>query len=147
MMVFLTIVFFAVTLSYLVKGTIFYDLGIEIGEDDISRARDSEYKTPEKLAVKIIFFVIFGIVYMITYMVYLIKSLTIDPYIFPTVLIILNIVSNFIFKKTIKKDLTTEEGIAAYRKKLYKPKRTFIGTIKTIFTVSYFAYMFYILVF
>jgi len=146
-MVFLTIVFFAVTLSYLVKGTIFYDIGIEIGEDDISRARDSNYKTPEKLAVKILFFMVFGIAYMITYTIYLIKSLSIDPYVFPTVLIILNIISNFIFKKTTKKDLSTEEGIEAYRKRLYKPKRTFIGTIKTIFTICYFVYMFYILVF
>lgn len=147
-MIFFTLFFFTLALSVLVKGRLFKDLRIEFGEAEIKKASNPDYKFSNELLSKLLFLFIGIVFYIITFITYLIKALSIDPYVYPTIIMILFIVSSYVFNKnTPKDDLKTEEGIEAYRKKLSNNKRKLKGILKNFIAAMYFVYMFYILVF
>lgn len=146
-MTFLTIFFFAFSLAALVKGNMFKKLRIDVGEYEIKKAIDSTAKVEESLLIRMLSLIFFMSAIMVLEIIYLLKALHIDPYIYPTIIMILLILTGYIFTKSSKKDLATESGIAEYRKKLHDNKRKVSGILRSVLKVIYFAYMFYILVF
>lgn len=148
-MIFLTIVFIAYYLIVLVKGSFLSDLIIKAGEDEIKRVETGSKNVDEstyKLAATGCFF----IVLLVLELIYLVLAISHDIYKYPTLILILYVILTFAFTKWgRKKDLTTDDGRNAYRKQLYqKNKRySFKGFMIRLLFLTYFCYMFYILVF
>lgn len=124
MMIFFTLMFITFYLATLLKGNLFYD-----SFKDIKDVNNMDKKTQAKVIG-----VVFGIVVpmFITEIIYLIKALSIDTLKYPTILMILNIIVHMIIIKNKPQEMK---------------KRTFKGTIVQLLNVTYFGYMFYLLVF
>lgn len=153
-MIFLSLMFIVLYLLFLVKGgnSIFNKMGIQIAEFNMQKATDENSISEDdkaKIGMKIIFTCIFGIVLAIFEIVFLIKAIKIDLYLYPTLFVIFFVILNILTAKSNKEyDLTTEEGRYEQRKDVEKLKhRTFKGIITQLIYLSYYSYIFYILVF
>lgn len=152
MMLFFTVIFITYFLALLVKGNLFYDLIIKTGEEKIKNAEkgldSKEIGEEGKKFIYVMFLVLLPM--MFTEIIYVLNALTIDYLKYPTILMLLNIIIAFVrIKSTKEVDLTIEENKIKFRENLYKntKKRTFKGAIIQLINLTYFVYMFYLLVF
>jgi hypothetical protein len=152
-MVFWTIVFLTYALACLVNGNLFYNIMKKNGLLLIQQAEVTTKEEKEKIGKEILknalpmFFtlpIVFGM------FIYFICALSVDILKYPTIItlfyaLIVTIVSNK--NKTPKVDLTTEEGRIRAKINIEKMKRySFKGVITQLIYVTYFSYMFYLLV-
>jgi hypothetical protein len=151
-MVFWTIVFFAVSLYGVFRGSIFSPSGKKLKEISIKMTEGNK-EDENKLAIEALkagcFPVIIGFTMIIAEVIYLIAALTYDNYKFPTIVAILLIIMSFVFNKNNKqiKDMSADE-LTIEKAKLIKQKSVTLGSIvKGLLWTVYFGYMFYILVF
>lgn len=145
----LTVIFIAYFLITLIKGNILSDLTIKVGEAEIKKAETGSDEIDES-TYKLLAGGCFLLLLATLEPIYLILAIKHDIYKYPTLAALLYIIISLAFIKWgNKKDLTTEEGRNAYRKRLYqKNKRyTFKGFVTRIVFLTYFCYMFYIFVF
>jgi hypothetical protein len=152
-MLFWTIVFITFYLFLLFKP---YGLNAFQGKNGELQIKLANAKTDEeKKAIaeeqgKIILPYLLLIPFIIAEFIYLISAISIDVYKYPSIaMLFYMIIASAIGAKIkdIKKyDLTTEEGQIKYRKQIYKG-RTLKGYLFNLIYLTYFGYMFYILVF
>lgn len=144
-MLFFALLFIFTSVYGLIKGKLFYNEILDSVKADIKKASGEITEVPKEIAVKLIVIMLYLSFYGIAQWVFIIKSLTIDPYLYPTLGVILFIFLNFVINISKKnKDLTTEEGRAKY---LVKQSRryTFSGFINKLVYITYFGYMFAVL--
>lgn len=152
-MVFWTVVFITFYLASLTKGDLFYNSTKRVGELVLKRAEAETKKEKDEIAKEIIkssWMIYLTIALTIIEYIYLFKAINIDPYKYPSIVMLFySLLTMFVFNgnKKNKTDLTTQEGRIAYKNELEKLKRyTFKGTIKQLVFLVYFGYMFYCLV-
>lgn len=150
-MLFWTVVFFTFYLVLLAKGNLTYNTTIKSGELMIKLYEQS--KTEKEVNSEVFKtnwpILLYFPVFLGTF-IYYISALTVDVNKYPTIGILIYLITTMVFSKSKnnKQDLTTNEGRQKYREQLYKTKkRTFTGTIKQLVFLTYFGYMFYLLVF
>jgi len=153
-MLFWTIILITIYLILLVRGSFFTNTIIKLGELTLkANEQGLEYygegrlkNELGKIGMPMLFY---GLGMLIVQLFYLINALSVDYLKYPTIIIMIIIMSGFAIgaKKTKNKDdLTTEKGRQNYRTKLYKQSsRKFKSTMTQIIYLSYFIYMFYVL--
>jgi hypothetical protein len=122
---------------------------IKVGEFNIKKAKGETTNEKYKIETKSVLQVILVIFLFFFEIIYLIYAINIDPYKYPTIVLLLYfIISTVLINKNQQRqpDLSIEENITKYRKELYKPK-TFISALTNFIYCCYFGYMFYVLVF
>lgn len=145
MMLFLALLFIFTSTYGLIKGKLFYDIILDSVNADIKKARGEIKEIPKETAGKLLVVGLYMLFYALFQIIFIINSLNRDPYIFPTLGILIFIFLNYVFSLTRKgKDLTTEEGRAKYLVKNAK-RYTFYGTIHKLIFIAYFGYMFGVL--
>ena len=152
-MVFWTVVFITFYLASLIKGNLFYNLTKRVGELVLKQAEAETKKEKDEIAKEIIkssWMIYLTIPLAIIEYIYLFKAINIDPYKYPSIVMLFYLLlTMFVFNrnKKNKTDLTTQEGRIVYKNELEKLKRyTFKGIIKQLVFLVYFGYMFYCLV-
>jgi hypothetical protein len=144
-MLFFALLFIFTSAYGLIKGKLFYKEILESVKADIKKASGEINEVPKEVAVKLIMIMLYFSFYGIAQWIFIIKSLTIDPYLYPTLGVILFIFLSFLFNATKKsKDLTTEEGRARYLVSQSR-KYTFSGMLNKLVYITYFGYMFAVL--
>lgn len=151
MMLFLTLFFLIYYVILLVKGNFFQGIRVELGEEEIKKQKIGmdNYKPDESLAIKTLLWAAFLIPFSITNIIYLCIATQHDPLKYPTLGLLIYFTVSLIWgiiKGKTKVDLSSEDKINKYRKKLNQ-KRTFKGTVFQLIWVAYFTYMAYNLVF
>jgi len=151
-MIFLTIFFAAYYFILLIKGSFFQEFNIQLGEIKLKQAETGNLESNENnikiLGIGCMYFMI-----VIVLCVYIVSSLKYDPIKYPTIGLIIFCILNIAFnslKKKKKEDLTTDAGRQEFRTQLYKENASrykFGASVKRIIFLSYFVYMFYILIF
>ncbi|TCJ00423.1 hypothetical protein E0Y62_26885 [Cytobacillus praedii] len=147
----MTIVFFIYYVILFIKGNPYHRMRILFGEEEIRKQKlgiDS-YKPDETLVVKSLLLLLFLVPFSITSIIYLCVGVQIDPYKYPTLVLLVIYIISFLWgviNGRKKVDLSSEEKILKYRKKLEK-KRTLNGTFFQILWIAYFSYMAYFLIF
>ena len=152
-MLFWTVVFFTFYLVIFAKGNPMYNNIIKTGELTIKLYEQG--KTEKEINKELFdnnWPYLFYIPLVLGTFIYYINALTVDIYKYPTIGILVYLIFTMAFSKysnnKSKNDLTTEGGRQKYREQLYKiRKRTFKGMIKQLIFLSYYGYMFYLLVF
>jgi hypothetical protein len=149
-MVFWTIVFIIFYLSLLLKGSPFYKKRIEYGELEIKKFEGGdkeELSTQQMKTIGFPFVCLWCLI--IVEIFYLGSALDNDPNKYPTIVAMLILVLNVLLSKNSNNDdLSKEEDMRKYKVKLYKTKRwSFKGVTSNLIYLTYFCYMFYILVF
>ena len=152
MLIFFTILFIAIYTISLIKGSPFKDELIQIGEAEI-RIAQGENKEDVYLEKNIILssikIFIISITIIISQLIYFIVALKYDVLLYPTILImsyvVTEIVYQIIFKRNSDLKLNSEKEIQKFKNKLYG-KTPLKSTLINIVFLSYFIYMFYILV-
>lgn len=148
MMLFFTIVFITWFFASLIKGNLYYNLTKESGLEEIKRNENSIEKIGDAQTkmLALVFLIILPM--FITEVIYLINAFNIDTLKYPTMFMIVWFILNLVIGKKNSNDLKTSEGREKYKEKLYTmKKRTFKGTMSQLIYLSYFGYMFYMIVF
>lgn len=148
-MLFLTLVFLGLGAYGMLKGKLFYKLGIELAEDTISKQTNENYTPNKELGMKTLFYIPLMLIYIITYVIYLTKAVNIDPLVYPTLIMMLTYVLTTVFnfaRGNKTPDLKVEENLIKYKARAFR-KRTFVGFVRSLMAVTYFSYMIYVLVF
>lgn len=153
-MLFFTLVLITLYLILLVRGSIFTNTIIKVGELTLKANEQGlknygEKKLNEELGKLVMPMMFYTLSLLLVEMIYLINALRVDYLKYPTIIIMVLIMMAFVTssRKSKKDDLATEEGRQSFKKKLYKNSgRTFKGTIYKLIYLSYFIYMFYVLV-
>jgi hypothetical protein len=151
MLIFLTIMFIAIYTAALIKGGFLKDVHISLGESAIKIAqgeKETAVYSSDQVLTALLKTVLIAIPLFLLQLLYYIFALDNDPYTYPTLTFMIYTVSALtygIIKRNKKPNLNNEEDIVAYRKKLYKG-RTIRGTLLTVLHLSYFLYMFYVLI-
>jgi hypothetical protein len=134
----------------LAKGGIARGLAIEIAKEDIKKQKEGadNYQPNKELAIKMLicFVPLIGVV--VVQFLYYCFSLNSDPFLFPTLIMLLYMVLGFVYnfvKPKKKADLTVERNAEKHLKKL--EKRSLKGTLQNLVYVTYFAYMLFATVF
>ncbi|WP_310876963.1 hypothetical protein [Priestia megaterium] len=150
MLIIFTIFFLTFYLVVLAKGGIARGLAIEIAKEDIKKQKEGadNYQPNKELAIKMLpcFVPLIGVV--IVQFLYYCFSLNSDPFLFPTLIMLLYMVLGFVYnvvKPKKKADLTVERNAERHLKKL--EKRSLKGTLQNLVYVTYFAYMLFAAVF
>lgn len=145
MMIFLTLFFIFSTVYSLFKGKLFHKTMLESAEFDIEKAKGKVKDMPSELVVKLLSILVYVLIVLSFQMVYVIKATNIDPYLYPTVGFIGYVMLTFIVGLLQnKKDLTTDEGRFLYLAKA-KKRHTFTGKFGSLVYLTYFVYMFAVL--
>lgn len=148
-MLFWTVVFLTLNFVLLVKGNIFYNSTVTLGEETLKKYESGldNKKFNEKQLKAATVLALFLPLFIIEF-IYFVKALSIDPLKYPTIGVFLLLILSAIFVRSAEKryDLKTEEGRMRYKAILYK-KRSFSRIIRNLVYFSYFSYIFYILVF
>lgn len=147
-MIFLTLVFIAWTLAVLTKGKLFYDDLVLLGEYNLAKEKgESTYDQQNKANKAALKVIIVVMPMMIANILYLIHAISIDPYKYPTIIVLAYTILNFVFSLSKKKDkLETEMDVFKYKAKLYR-RYTVLGFVRNIAWLGYYSYMFCVLVF
>ena len=153
-MIFWTVVFITYYLASLVRGNLFHNALVKVGELTIEQAKDKidgkrENKEIGKEMLTASWPIFLGIPLLITLYAYLFKAISLDIYQYPTLIMLFYILfTSFVLRtKKTKDDLTTNEGIVRAKIALEKLKRyTFKRSLVNLVYLSYFGYMFYVLV-
>lgn len=146
MMLFLTLVFLFTSTYALIKGKLFYDLILEAANADIKKSRGEIKEIPKETAVKVATMGGYMLAYILIQLIYIINAIHHDPHMIPTLCILGYIFLSYVFSLTRKgRDLTTEEGRAKYLVKNSK-RYTAYGILSKLIFISYFVYMFLVLV-
>ena len=151
-MIFWTLVFITFTLIKLIKGSIFKETLIKVAEIAVKGSypelSEEEKKNLQTESFRIGWqYFLFGLIVIIVHIIYLLNAIDLDPIKYPTLLMIAWIILAFVKGIVSKKlDLSTEEKRKSYLAKVYLSKRTLSGTILNLVFLSYFGYMFYLLV-
>ena len=152
-MVFWTVVFIIFYLASLTKGNLFYNLTKRVGELVLKQAEAETKKEKDEIVkeiIKSLWKIYLTIPLAIIEYIYLFKAINIDPYKYPSIVMLFySLLTMFVLNrnKKNKTDLTTQEGRIVYKNELEKLKRyTFKGIIKQLVFLVYFGYMFYCLV-
>jgi hypothetical protein len=105
---------------------------------------NEEYK---KESLKVIFPMLLFLFLFFAEFIYYICAFSIDTYKYPTMFLILFLVLSMVLRYKPAKKLE-DIGVEEFRKNLYKTKKySFQSFIYQIIYLSYFSYMFYVLVF
>lgn len=149
-MVFFTVVMLVLNLILLVSGGFFHSIKVEIGEEEIKKAKvgTDNYKRDHDFEVRVILMGLYTLFMTLLYFMYFSIAISFDPYLYPTLILLtyMIIVILYAFASRNKKlDLTSDEQVAKLRKRLGK-KRTFRNTMVQITFIIYFGYMLYYLV-
>lgn len=151
-MIFWTVVFITYYLAALTRGNLYYGVFQKVGELTLKQAIAETKKEKDEIAMEMLkssWTLFLGIPIMIIMYIYLFNAMNVDVYKYPTIIMLFYaILITFVFrKKQNKNDLNTEEGRMRYKIELEKTKRyTFRGFISQIGFLTYFGYMFYLLV-
>lgn len=152
-MVFWTVVFITYYLASLVRGNLFHNALVKVGELTIDQAKVEGKKEKDDIAgemLKVSWPMFLGVPLVIILYVYLFKAITLDIHQYPTLAMLFYILfTTFVMrtKKTTKNDLTTNEDIVRAKISLENIKRyTFKRSLVNLVYLSYFSYMFYVLV-
>jgi len=151
-LLFWTVIFFTLSLILLIRGNIFYNSPIKIGELTIKKFECSNdnrviNKEFETASLKLMFPMLFYAFLVICEFIYFIYAINIDIYKYPSIFIMLFFVLNIVLRYKPAKKIE-DIGVDEFRKILYKTKKyTFRGFIYQIIYMSYFSYIFWILVF
>jgi hypothetical protein len=152
-MIFWTVVFLTYALACLVKGNLFYEVMKKNGLLLIKQATVEIKDERDKINKEIIknswsMFLVFPIV--IGMYIYFFSALSIDTLKYPTIIMLFYVlIITFVLNKnkTPKNDLTTEEGRLKTKSAIENMKRYSLkGIITHLIYVTYFSYMFYLLV-
>ncbi|MGG0308245.1 hypothetical protein ABEY43_06035 [Priestia megaterium] len=151
MLIFFTVLFLTYHLVNLVKGGFGRELLVEVGKETVKKQKvgADNYKEDKDLLIKVLMYFIPALMLAALQILYYCFSINSDPFLFPTLFMILHMVISIAYayikpKKT--EDLTIERNAERYIKKLerkYKPKNVIIQLIN----VTYFAYMLFATVF
>jgi len=145
-MLFWTVIFFTVNLMYLIRNPAEKAI-IKLGELKIEEAEGKYLNEKQKKEMLNNSLVIFFVNLMdLGEFIYLINVLKTDVLKYPTIIVLILTISLFFRKSKLSGDLSTKETISEYREKLYKQNHSKRIIISLIYC-SYYAYMFYILVF
>jgi len=151
-MLFWTLVLITITIIKLIKGGLFKETYIKMAEFTVKESYP-ELTKEEKKEIQTESFkvgwslILFRLGLVVVHIIYLLNAINLDPLKYPTIIMITWIMIAFIKGVVSKKvDLTTEEKRKKYLAKVSLSKRTLSGTIINIAFLSYFGYMFYLLV-
>lgn len=152
-MLFWTIVFFTFAIIKLIKGDVFHQTNINIAEILVKQAnpdltkREKDALSSEMMKSGMWWILTVGLGMVIAEIVYLLNAVSVDAFKYPTIamicLVIFIVVKTYAFNK--KPDLSTDMGQKIYLAKVYASKRTFFGIFNSFANLSYFGYMFYML--
>ena len=151
-MLFWTLVLITFTIIKIIKGGFFKDTIIKLAELTIEENNpeisETEKKNKQAESLKVGWvYVLFGLVVVIVHIIYLLNAIDLDPLKYPTIIMIVWVMLAFIKGVVSKKmDLSIEENRKIYLAKTYLSKRTLRGIILNLAFLSYFGYMFYLLV-
>jgi hypothetical protein len=144
-MLFFSLLFIFTSVYGLIKGRLFHNVFLESANANIKKARGEIKDIPKEIQGKELIVVAYLSFYTIAQFIFIINSLTIDPYLYPTLGIIIFIFLNFVINSGKKsKDLTTEEGRAKYLVSQSK-RYTFYGFVHKVINITYFSYVFAVL--
>jgi len=152
-MIFWTVVFITYYAASLVRGNLFFDIMKKHGELTLKQAQTIEEKEKETIGkeiLKISWKMLLVLLLIIAEGIYLVNAFGVDIYKYPTIFTIFYLLfSTFVFNRNNKPkcDLKTDEGRVRYEVALDDMKRfTVKGFITSTIYLSYFGYMFYLLV-
>jgi len=151
-LLFWTVIFFLISLTLLIKGNIFYNSSIRIGEIAIQNyqdIKDGKIANKELVSetIKLIFPMLIFAILALCEFIYFINAISVDIYKYPSISIILLFVLSMILKYKPAKKIE-DIGIDEYRKNIYKTKKRSLSSfIYSLIYMTYFSYMFWILVF
>jgi hypothetical protein len=144
-MLFFALLFIFTSVYGLIKGRLFYSVFLEAAKEQIKQARGEINTVPKEVNGKVFVVTLYLMFYTIAQFTFIIKSLKIDPYLYPTLGIIVFIFLNFVINLSRQsKDLTNEEGRAKHLVAHIK-RYTFQGTLTKLVYITYFGYMFAVL--
>jgi hypothetical protein len=146
-MLFLTL-FFIFTYGYLLaKGKLFYETVIENTKFNIDKAKDPQLKPSTDLGGRVIGATLYMLMLAVFLVIYFVKAISVDPYLYPTLTMIgLTFINFFVQSLLSKKEDLTDEKQA--RKKLVKTEQRYTvkTTLANLVRLTYFVYMFLVLV-
>ncbi|MGZ9868248.1 hypothetical protein ACU3L3_07475 [Priestia endophytica] len=145
MFTFFTILFLVFSIVALIKGDIFQSVKITMGEDEIKRQQlgTDNYVPDKKMIGSLLTIFLVMLPFAIAKMIYLCVALSYDPFTYPTLALLVYLITSLIIgftKKKTKIDLSTDKKIEDYRKSLNK-KRTVKGVLISIVYIVHLAYM------
>lgn len=152
-MLFWTVVFITYYLSSLIKGNLYYNILKANGDLILKQAQVESKREKENLSLEILkksWTMFLAIPLMLAEIIYLINAIAVDVHKFPSILILIYTLLSVViaYKNPKKTDLTTVEGRVKYQIELDKVKKySFKKFFSNLVFVTYFAYMFYIIVF
>jgi len=151
-MLFWTLILITFTLIKLIKGELFKETTIKMAEltvkEFVPGISEEEKKSLQTETLKAsLLYILFGLGLVIVYIIYLLNAIDLDQLKYPTIIMIAWVMLAFIKGAVSKKmDLSIEENRKIYLAKAYLSKRTLRGIILNLAFLSYFGYMFYLLV-
>ena len=151
-MLFWTLILITFTLIKLIKGELFKETTIKMAEltvkEFVPGISEEEKKSLQTETLKAsLLYMLFGLGLVIVHIIYLLNAIDLDPLKYPTIIMIAWVMLAFIKGSVFKKmDLSIEENRKIYLAKAYLSKRTLRGIILNLAFLSYFGYMFYLLV-
>ena len=151
-MLFWTLILITFTLIKLIKGELFKETTIKMAEltvkEFVPGISEEEKKSLQTETLKAsLLYMLFGLGLVIVHIIYLLNAIDLDPLKYPTIIMIAWVMLAFIKGAVSKKmDLSIEENRKIYLAKAYLSKRTLRGIILNLAFLSYFGYMFYLLV-
>ncbi|MEW5569737.1 hypothetical protein [Rossellomorea marisflavi] len=146
-MLFLTLFFIFTYGLALVKGRLFHETIVEEVKLSIKKANEPEYSYPTEFSLRFIGVALYLVILTIILAVYLIKAISIDPFLYPTLSIIVVHFIGFISGNLLNKkyDLTDPKQASvklSKAEKRHSVRRSVFNLIET----SYFIYMFLVLI-
>jgi len=150
MLILFTIFFLTFYLIALVKGGFGREIAIEMAKEEIKKQKEGadNYQPNKELLIKAIVCFVPLIALAFVQFLYYCFSLNSDPFLFPTLIMLLYFVFGFVYgiaKSKKKADLTVERNAEKHLKNLQK--RSLKQTLSSLLYVTYFAYMFFAAVF
>jgi len=151
-MLFWTLILITFTLIKLIKGELFKETTIKMAEltvkEFVPGISEEEKKSLQTETLKAsLLYMLFGLGLVIVHIIYLLNAIDLDPLKYPTIIMIAWVMLAFIKGAVSKKmDLSIKENRKIYLAKTYLSKRTLRGIILNLAFLSYFGYMFYLLV-
>lgn len=144
-MLFITIVLILITFHALVKGKAFRKLMLDMHDYEEHKHEKGKELPDKELIVRVFGFIVYSLVFLIVYLVYLIKAIGIDPYTYPSIIMLAWYILSYPYSWIITANEKKGELGKAKKLKRLHTKRTFLGTIGNIIALTYFVYMFIVL--
>lgn len=148
-MLFFTVLLFVITLILLLKGRLFHEDVIKVGEEEIAKSSSGNInkKVSEEVGIAAIKVLSVYVTIIVIQIAYLLNAIHIDPIKYPTIALLIWYAVGFVKMSVKKKNkLNDEKSVIKYKRNLYR-KYSLSGFLFNLAWVAYLVYMFHILVF